>query len=340
MTLIVAISDFDYGDVRVERDIIEGAGFRLIPLHCKSEQELISGAPEAVAIITQYARIGAEAIRGLRHLRHIARYGTGTDIVDVGAATAAGVLVTNVPADYCREEVADHVLAMLLYFSRRLGCYGVAAHQGIWRWQICAPLHRLSGQRLGIVGLGHIGRTVAERGLAVGLDVVAYDPYIDADYAGRISVRIVSFSELLATSDYVVVQAPLTDETRGLVNADTIGQMKRGAVLINTSRGPIVDADALYRALQSGHLAGAGLDDLPEEPAKLRQWEPNHPLFSLPNCLVTPHVAYYSEESIRFCRTFAAGEVVRVLQGEMPVSPVNLTELSAASDQTRREETV
>jgi D-3-phosphoglycerate dehydrogenase / 2-oxoglutarate reductase len=323
----VVIADYDYGDVAVEREIVEGAGFRLRALQCTSEEDLLAEGGDATAVINQYARVGARAIRGMPRLRHIARYGVGVDIVDVEAATLAGVLVTNVPADYCRDEVADHAMALLLYWARRLRPYEESVRSGTWHWRSGAPLHRLRGSRLGIVGLGNIGRAIAGRASAFGLDLVAYDPYLDAETASRAGAALVDLDELLATSDYVVIQAPLTEETRGWIGADTIGRMKPGSILVNTARGPMVDGAALYDALRSGRLGAAALDDLPEEPAKLARWTPDSPLLTLPNCLVTPHVAYYSEESIRQARTFAANEVVRVLRGEPPLSPVNGTEL-------------
>jgi D-3-phosphoglycerate dehydrogenase / 2-oxoglutarate reductase len=328
---VVVIADYDFGGVQIERAIVEDAGFTLRPLRCTSEDELIAYGADAASVVTQYAYVGARAIAGLPRLRHIARYGVGLDIVDVEAATDAGVLVTNVPADYCRDEVADHALAMLLFFARRLRVYDDAVHAGVWHWKSGAPLRRFRGSRLGIVGLGNLGRAIAERAHAFGLELVAYDPYVDAASASRLGATLVPFEELLETSDYVVIQAPLTAETRGLFDREAIGRMKRGAVLVNTARGPIVDGAALHDALSEGRLAGAALDDLPEEPAKRREWRPDNPLLGLPNCLVTPHVAYYSDDSIRYARTFAAEEVVRVLRGEPPRSPVNLERLRAAA---------
>jgi D-3-phosphoglycerate dehydrogenase len=324
----VVIADYDYGDVEVERAIVEGAGFRLRALQSRTEDDLVAGAGDAVAVINQYARVGAHAIAGLPRLRHVARYGVGTDIVDVAAATAAGVLVTNVPADYCRDEVADHALALLLLFARRLNDYRDAVRQGVWHWRSGAPLRRLRGSRLGIVGLGSIGRAIAERAGAFGLEVVAHDPWVSQQAAGD-AARMVDLDELLAISDYVAIQAPLTEATRGLFGAETIAKMKQGAVLVNTARGPIVDGGALATGLRSGHLAGAALDDLPEEPSKRADWTPDSPLLALPTCVVTPHAAYYSEESLRYCRTWAATEVVRVLRGEPPRSPVNDVDLAA-----------
>lgn len=322
MAETVVVADYDFGDVEIERRIIENAGHRVVALQCKSEDDLLAGARDAVAVITQYARVGTRAIEGLPRLRHVARYGTGVDIVDVDAATKAGVLVTNVPASYCANEVADHALAMLLYFARQMRVYDDATHAGIWHWQAAAPIHRLRGSTAGIVGLGNIGRGIAARALSFGLNVCAHDPFIDPSLVPA-GVTLVGFDELLASSDYVVIQTPLTEQTRQLFDAKTFDKMKHGSVLVNTSRGPIVDSAALYDALKSGQLAGAALDDLPEEPAKALRWRPDNALFTLPNCLITPHVAYYSEESIDVARHFASQEVVRVLGGETPHAAVN-----------------
>lgn len=327
-TELVVIADYDFGDVTLERRIIEESGFSLRALQCKSEEELVRDGTDAVAVVTQYARVGAGAIAGLPRLRHIARYGVGLDIVDVDAATEAGVVVTNVPADYCRDEVADHAIAMLLFLARGLRAYDDSVHAGVWHWKAGAPLHRLRGSRLGIIGLGRIGRAIAERAGSFGLEIAAYDPYSGEEAAASVGAALVDFHELLESSDYVLIQAPLNDETRGLVDRDAIGRMKPGAILINTARGPIVDGAALHDALQEGRLAAAALDDLPEEPAKRRDWGPDNPLLALPNCLVTPHAAYYSEESIHYARTFAAEEIVRVLRGEVPLSPINLERLA------------
>jgi D-3-phosphoglycerate dehydrogenase len=198
----------------------------------------------------------------------------------------------------------------------------------------------LRASLLGIVGLGSIGRAIAQRASAFVQAILAFDPYASAEAAAPLGVELVGFEELLERCHYVVVQAPLTEETRGLFDRDAIARMRPGAVLINTARGPIVDAEALYDALRDARLAGAALDDLPEEPAKRREWRPDNALLTLSNCLVTPHVAYYSDESIRYARSFASEEVVRVLRGERPRSPVNLqpvTALTPGGDAGERE---
>jgi D-3-phosphoglycerate dehydrogenase len=324
----VVIADYDYGDVDIERAIIEGAGFRLDAAQCKTEDDVIAAARDADAIIAQYATVGAKAIAALARCEVIARYGTGTDIVDVDAATRHGILVTNVPNDWCENEVADHAMTLLLAAARKVCRYDQATRAGVWRWQTGEPIHRLSGRTLGLLSFGAIAQAIARRAAGFGLRVIASDPYLPAgDIADRGAVPV-SFEELLDESDYLVIQAPLTKETHHLIGEPELRRMKPTAFVINTARGPIVSDQALYRALSEGWIAGAGLDDIEEEPAKLRDWTPVNPLFGLDNVIITPHAAYYSEEAIHTVREFAASEVVRVLTGQPPVSPVNAAQLA------------
>jgi len=324
----VVIADYDYGDVDIERAIVEKAGLGLIAAQCKTEEEVIDVARDADAIIAQYATVGAKAIGALTRCRVIARYGTGVDIVDVDAATRHGILVTNVPSDWCENEVADHAMALVLALGRKICAYDRASRAGTWQWQAGQPIHRLRGSVLGLVSFGAIAQAVAARAAGFGLRVIANDPYLpEAEVAAR-GATPVSFDALLEQSDYLVVQAPLTKETHHLIGEAELRRMKPTAFLVNTARGPIVSDDALYRGLREGWIAGAGLDDIEEEPAKQRGWKPSNPLFALPNVILTPHAAYYSEEAIHTVRDFAAREVVRVLTGQPPVSPVNADRLT------------
>jgi D-3-phosphoglycerate dehydrogenase len=324
----VVIADYDYGDVDIERAIIEGAGLRLATAQCKSENHVIAAARDADAIIAQYATVGAKAISALTRCQVIARYGTGTDIVDVDAATRHGILVTNVPNDWCEDEVADHAMALLLAAARKICRYDQATRAGMWRWQTGEPIYRISGRTLGLLSFGAIAQAIGRRAAGFGLRVIASDPYVPAaDIADRGAVPV-SLEELLDQADYLVIQAPLTKETHHLIGEPELRRMKRTAILINTARGPIVSDQALYRALSEGWIAGAGLDDIEEEPAKLRDWSPANPLFGLDNVIITPHAAYYSEEAIRTVRDFAASEVVRVLTGQPPLSPVNAAQVA------------
>jgi D-3-phosphoglycerate dehydrogenase len=326
----VVIADYDYGDVEIERAIVEGAGFALTAAQCKTEDEVVEAARDAAAVVAQYATISARVIAELRNCRVIARYGTGVDIVDVDAATRRNILVTNVPNDWCEDEVADHAMALLLAVARKITVYDRATRAGTWRWQSGAPIHRLRGSVLGLLSFGAIARAIAARAAGFGMLVTAHDPFLPAREITAAGVRAVSFDELVTESDCLVIQAPLTPDTHHLFDEAQLRRMKPTAILINTARGPIVDDRALHRALSEGWIAGAGLDDIEEEPAKLRAWRPDNPLFGLDNVVITPHAAYYSEEAIGFVRRFAAEEVVRVLSGEPPLSPVNAGELAEA----------
>jgi D-3-phosphoglycerate dehydrogenase len=323
----VVIADYDYGDVDIERAIVEQAGFELVAAQCKTEDEVIDVARDAAAVVAQYAPISARVIAELHECRVIARYGTGVDIVDVDAATRHDILVTNVPSDWCENEVADHAMALLLAVSRKVNVYDRATRGGTWRWQSGAPIHRLRGSVLGLLSFGAIARAIAARAEGFGMRIVAHDPFVEPDEIAAAGATAVSFDELVAGSDCLVIQAPLTPETHHLFDERRLRSMKRTAFLINTARGPIVDDRALHRALSEGWIGGAGLDDIEEEPAKVRDWRPDNPLFGLDNVVITPHAAYYSEEAIGTVRHFAAEEVVRVLTGQAPLSPVNAGEL-------------
>jgi D-3-phosphoglycerate dehydrogenase / 2-oxoglutarate reductase len=319
----VVIADYDYGDVDVERAIVEEAGLELVAAQCKTEDEVIEVAHDAAAVVAQYATISARVIEALTDCRVIARYGTGVDIVDVDAATRHDILVTNVPNDWCENEVADHAMALLLAVARKINVYDRATRGGVWQWQSGAPIHRLRGSVLGLLSFGAIARAVAARAQGFGMRITAHDPYLSADEISATGATGVSFDELVTGSDCLVIQAPLTPETHHLFDEAQLRRMKPTAILINTARGPIVDDRALHRALTEGWIAGAGLDDIEEEPAKVRDWRPDNPLLGLDNVVITPHAAYYSEESIGTVRRFAAEEVVRVLGGQPPLSPVN-----------------
>lgn len=320
----VVIADYDYGDVDIERSIVTRAGFELVAAQSKNEDDVIANASDADAVLTQYAEIGKRTIDSFKRCKIIARYGIGVDIVDVDEATRRNIVVTNVPNDWCMNEVADHAVALLMALARKLPQYDRATQAGEWQWQTGRPIQRLQEGTVGLFSFGAIAQEVARRMKGFGVkNIIACDPYADKPVAAAQGVPLVPFQELLAKSDYLVIQAPLTEETRGRFGEAELRRMKKGAILVNTARGPIVKDQDLYRVLHDGWLGGAGLDDIEEEPAKQANWKPSNPLFSLDNVIVTPHAAYYSEQSIQIVRRFASEEAVRVLQGQAPLSPVN-----------------
>jgi D-3-phosphoglycerate dehydrogenase / 2-oxoglutarate reductase len=327
----VVITDFDYGDTDVERAILEPIGAEVVALQAKSEADLLPEAAECDAIMNQYARVGAMTIEAMRRCKVIARYGVGVDIVDIEAATDKNILVTNV-RDYCTEEVADHAVALWMALARKLFQYDRATHDGVWRWQSGAPIHRLRGRTMGIVSFGRIGQAIGARARGFGVDLLVYDPYLGDDIVAAHGARKVGKDELLALSDYLMMQVPMTPETKHFLGSREFALMKPGAFVVNTGRGPTIDNAALHEALVSGRIAGAGLDDPEEEPAKRASWDPRrNPLFTHPNVIVTPHAAYYSEQSIRLAREVAASEVGRVLRGEPPENPVNNVKLASGA---------
>jgi D-3-phosphoglycerate dehydrogenase len=272
-------------------------------------QQWIGLAGRAHGVIANLARIDAAAIGCLTQCQVIARLGVGINNIDTVAAQARGIVVTNVP-DYCRAEVSDHALALMLSLLRKLPLAHADVQRGVWKQLSYRPIRRLSTLTLGLVGFGRLAQALAMKVQALGMKVIAHDPYIKASQS---TFPVMSLDELLAQADVVSLHAPLMPDTRGLMNAKTLSGMKRGSVLVNTSRGELVDEAALAAALDSGHLAGAALDVFATEPLPM-----DSPLRARPNVLLTPHMAFYSEESLHDLQRTAAEEVARVLSGEAP----------------------
>ncbi len=238
------------------------------------------------------------------------------DNVDIEAATHQGIVVTKVP-DYCIDEVSDHAMALLLSLVRKIPFSSARAHAGRWEMPAVTPIHRLRGTVLGLVGFGRIPQLVAPKAKAFGMRVMAYDPYVPLNVMEQAGVGRLEFAELLKISDYISIHSPLLPETHHLFSDEVFRQMKPGAVIVNTSRGPVVDEAALARALDSKQLAGAALDVLEQEPPV------SSPLFGRDNVILTPHTSFYSVESLEELQTKAAEEIVRVLSGQPPRNPVN-----------------
>jgi len=317
MSFVVAVTDYVFPSLEPEQRVLAPLGVELRPRQCKSEEEIIELTQGADAVLNCYAKMTARVIEKLGRCKIIARYGIGVDNVDLIAATRAGIVVTNVP-DYCIDEVSDHALALLLALARRIVPADGAVKAGAWDVVAHAGIRRLHGQTLGLVGFGKIAIAVAAKAQAFGLRVLACDPFVGSEAMARHGVQAVDFDRLLAESDAVSIHVPLSPETRNLIGARELARMKPSAFLINTSRGGIVDEQALAAALKEGRLGGAALDVLGVEPPP-----PDHPLRKLPNVILTPHLAFYSRESVVELQTKAAEEVARALKGEPPRSPVN-----------------
>jgi len=315
----VYITDYDYYDNTIEKSILEPIGAEVIGLQCKDGKGIVDQAKDANALMVQYANITKDTINQLPNLKVIARYGVGVDIVDIEAAKEKGIICTNV-VDYCTDEVADHNISMVLMLARRIPMFIEETKKSKWHWsETGRSVHRFSSLQVGTIGFGRIAQNMSQKLLALKFNVAATDPFVDAVYMKSKGVRSMDLTSLLQTSDILVIQCPYTKETHHIIAKNELNVMKPGAILINCSRGKLVDNHALYDVLASGHLAAAGLDDLEDEPAKKFSWSAdNNPLFSLKNCFITPHVAYYSEESLIEARMNASINVRAVLLNQEP----------------------
>jgi D-3-phosphoglycerate dehydrogenase len=310
----VLMTDRAWPDASIERRILNDGGATLVEAHAADETTLAALAGDADAIMANWAPVTAFVVNAAKRCRAICRTGIGLDNIDVAAATARGIPVTNVP-DFCVIEVADHTLALLLACTRQVAFFHLRTKHGEYRLQAAPPLGRLAGKTLGLVGFGRIGRAVAERAQAFGMHVVAHTP--SGRSHGR-ACRMISLDELLAVSDVVSLHAPLTPASRRLLGMPQFERMKRTAYLINTSRGGLIDHDALAIALQRKLIAGAALDVFEPEPPDLE-----NALFRDERVIVTPHASFVSQESLIELRTRVACQVRDVLAGRRPENVVN-----------------
>jgi D-3-phosphoglycerate dehydrogenase len=281
-----------------------------------SADDVLAVARDADAILVTYAKLPGDLLHQLRRCKAIGRFGLGVDNIDIAAAAELGITVTYVP-DYCMQEVSDHAMALLLALARKIPFSNQLVQAGRWEVPPVVPIHRLRGRVLGLVGFGNIPRALVPKAKAFGLRVVASDPFAAPEAFARVGVEQVGFDELLRMSDFVSVHAPLAPATRGMFNAAAFAKIKRGAVLINTARGPLVDEDALIAALDSGQLTAAALDVVTVEPLT-RQSR----LLGRDNLILTPHTGFYSVEALEELQSKCATDVARVLSGEKPVYPV------------------
>lgn len=310
----VLITDYAWPDLEIEKSILSAAGIELVAATASDTQSLASLVPDMDGILTCWASIPRVVIAAAEHCRIVARMGIGLDNIDLQECTARKILVTNVPG-YCSHEVAEHTLALLLAMARNVTFFHQQTKSGHYQLQPTSPLRRISEQTLGIIGWGSIGQQVATRADALGLDVVVTRHDMQQQIA---DFPLLTLDELLAKSDYVSLHLPYNKNTHHLVNGQRLQQMKSTAFLINTARGGLVDHAALFASLQAGHLAGAALDVHDPEPPDLSQ-----PLFQLPQVIVTPHAAFYSEESLGELRHCASRQVVACLTGQRPEHVVN-----------------
>lgn len=312
----LVVTDCDHDAFAEERAVADAYGADLAFADASGAEELVEAGQGADGLIVQYAHITGDVLDRLPTVRAIGRYGVGYDSIDVPAATARGVAVFNVP-DYGTESVSDHAIALALSLLREIPMLDRRSRSGGASFTMARPLRLFAGRTFGVVGCGLIGTATARKASALGFDIVVNDILADPPEPFH-GYRAASFADVLSTSDVVSLHTPLTADTHHLIDAAGLALMKPGAILVNTSRGPVVDAEALADAAAAGRLRGAALDVTEPEPIP-----PGHPLTRLDNVILTPHIAWYSEESYGELKRRTVFNVASYLAGEEPSNLVN-----------------
>jgi D-3-phosphoglycerate dehydrogenase len=315
---VVAVTDSPFPSLDPALHALRRVDPELRMARSPSAEDILNVARDADAVLVTYAKLPGALLKELKRCRVIGRFGLGVDNIDLAAAATLGITVTYVP-DYCRGEVSDHAMALLLALARKVTLSNALVQSGRWGVPPIVPLRRLEGQVLGLVGFGQIPRSLAPKAKAFGLKVLAHDPHVPDDALRALDVEAASFDDLLGRSDFVTLHAPLLPTTRGLIGAAALAKMKPGAFVINTARGPLIDEAALVAALDGGRLGGAALDVVATEPLAR-----DSPLIGRDNVILTPHTAFYSVEALEELQTKCATDVARVLCGEQPVYPVKV----------------
>ncbi|MDP6056253.1 MAG: C-terminal binding protein [Dehalococcoidia bacterium] len=317
MTTKALITDYVWPSTDPEREVLEAAGIELVIAPDSSESTLTELARDVDAIMFCFAQVTDKVLESATNCKIAARYGIGVDNVDIAKATELGIVVTNVP-DYCMDEVTDHALGMILALNRRLVPHTSTVVGGGWNDVVLnQPMHRTRGATLGIVGFGRIGRSLAAKAVGFGMNILTYDPLLDAG-SDVDAASAVTLDELLKQSDFVSLHAPLIPATENMISTSELAKMKSGSIIVNCSRGGLIDEDALAASLASGHIAGAGLDVVEPTPP-----EPSSVLLEQDNVIITPHTAFFSQASTLELERRTAQEAIRVLNGELPENLIN-----------------
>jgi D-3-phosphoglycerate dehydrogenase len=312
----------------IETDFLRTAGYDVAFVDGLANMD-DSSVAEAVAVMVTVQPITAKILDRMPRCRVVGRVGTGIDAIDIDAANERGIYVTNV-ADYSIDEVSTHAIALLLAHVRRLPQYLALVENGAWNSVGAGPIRRLAGMTLGVLGFGRIGQATTRKAIGIGMNAVVHDIYQSPESIRAVGAEPVEWSVLLGKSDYVSLHVPLNEQTKHIMNAESLSAMKAGAVIINTARGGLIDEHALADAVRSGAIGGALLDVLSQEPPPA-----DHPLLRTDRVWITPHTAWYSLEAQKDVAMRAAEDVHRVLTGQVPRSPVNLPVPRAAGEATK-----
>jgi D-3-phosphoglycerate dehydrogenase len=310
----VVITDCDHGSIDEEKEEFERMGAELILAQVTKEEDLIRVCKDADGLLNQYALLTRNVFQNLPKCKVASRYGVGVDSVDLKAATDLGVIIANVP-DYCMDEVSNQTISMILTLVRKTAFFDRKVKTGHWDFRMGIPIYRTRGKTLGLIGSGRIGLEVAKKISTFGVKAIAFDPYLEKGPEG---IDLADFDTVLKESDFISIHCPLNDSTRHLIGEREFRKMEKKPIIINTSRGPIIDEKALIGALAEGRISAAGLDVLEKEPP-----DPENPLLKMENVVLSPHIGFYSVESISELKRRTAINVVDVLSGRWPKSVVN-----------------
>lgn len=313
----VIVTDYFFPNLDLEKEELAKIDAELEVLNYDSEETMLTQLQQADAVLNCFASISEQMIDAMNQCKIIARYGIGVDTIPIEHASEKGIMVTNVP-DYCVDEVSDHALALIMACARKIVPLHQDVHKGNWDYRSFRPILRLRGKVLGLIGFGKIPRILAAKAAALGMDIKAYDPYVSEKIANEHGVELLDLEGVLQQADFVSVHTPLTKDTYHLIGRNELSKMKSNAFIINTSRGGIIDEDALALLLKKGVIGGAALDVIEDEKEvhKSKVWRAD-------NCILTPHTAFYSEESILELQQKTVQQVVAALTGEKPVYLIN-----------------
>ena len=307
-----------FGSLSYFKKRAEENNLKVVSVESEEQKDLRDAVRDAAVLVDIARPIRADIIDAMEKCELILALSVGYDCVDVERATQRGIPVCNTPA-YCTDEVANHAMTLVLALSRKLEIIIPRTRAADWEYNYTKPIFNFNDKYFGIIGLGKIGRAIVPKAQGFGMKVMAYDPYVDDDIFRLLDVeRVYELYDLLKQADYVTIHAPLTPETRQMIDEEALSIMKERAVIVNTCRGHIIDEQALVRALKEGSIAGAGLDVLQQEPPTSEE-----PLLTLDNVIVTPHISWYSEESFVQDMEQGMDELIRVLNGQRPRYIVN-----------------
>lgn len=317
MVYKIVITDFAWNSLSEEKRKIEGIDTNVIHTKANSRKELAEVCKDADGILLDtYTQMDRDVLEKLNECRIISSFGIGFNQIDLQAATENGIFVANVP-DYCVDEVSTHALSLTLSLARKIPNYWKDIKNGKWSspssWFLESPIHRLKNQKLGLVGFGKIAQELARKTRNLFRKVLTYDPYVDESLAKDHGVKLIGFEDLVSSSDFISLHAPLAEDTEDMMGMKEFKSMKRSGFLVNTARAGLINKKSLIKALQEKEIAGAALDVGWKEPMSN-----NDPLIDMENVVLTPHAAWYSEESSEELQDKSINNIVKVLQGEKP----------------------